>query len=312
MALDIVNIRKVPFTISIILAAVSIVILASMGLRQGIDFTGGSLLEVRFDGERPASSEVRELLDPMADTLGSFQVQSSNEDGMLLRTAFLSEQQHQELLVTLQDAYPSEEGSRVHEDRFETIGPTISEQLRSRSFGAAVTITIAIILYIGYAFRKVSKPVQSWKYGITAIIALTHDTLITMAVFALLGKYYGVEVGIPFVVALLTIMGYSVNDTIVLFDRVRENLLKRGGKDFSTSVAAGISQSITRSINTSLTTLLVLVSLFFFGGESIKYFSLALIVGIIAGTYSSIFLASPLLVEWHRFAESRREKARNR
>jgi len=189
----------------------------------------------------------------------------------------------------------------VLEERFETIGAAISSHLRERSMYAAVAVVLAIILYIGYTFRKVSKPVQSWKYGVTAIIALFHDVIITMAVFAVLGHYAGVEVGISFVVALLTIMGYSVNDTIVVFDRIRENLIKRGSDQFDETVNMGVKQSITRSLNTSLTTLLVLVALFVFGGESIHYFSLTLIVGIVVGTYSSIFLASPLLVEWANY-----------
>jgi preprotein translocase subunit SecF len=170
-------------------------------------------------------------------------------------------------------------------------------------------VVVAIILYVAYAFRKVSKPISSWKYGIAAIVALIHDVTIVMAVFAILGKTAGVEVDIPFVVALLTILGYSVNDTIVVFDRVRESLLGRVGSNFEENVNTGVNKSITRSINTSLTTLVVLVSLYFFGGASVQYFALALIIGIIAGTYSSIFLASPLLVAWHQFDVRRAKRA---
>jgi len=307
--IDIVKIRKIPFAISAVLVIASVALLATFGLKQGIDFTGGSLMEVTFTAERPDASAIRETVAPLEEDYGTILVQPTGEDAALLRTSFLTEQQHQSLLETLQEAYPAEDGSvGVVEDRFETIGPTISEQLRSRSLSAGIVVIIAIILYIGYAFRKVSRPVASWKYGITAIVALVHDTVITMGVFAVLGKYYGVEIDIPFVVALLTIMGYSVNDTIVLFDRVRENLLKLGGKDFGATVAAGIRQSITRSMNTSLTTLLVLFSLLLFGGDSIHYFALALIIGIISGTYSSIFLASPLLVEWHNRGLKKRRK----
>lgn len=307
--IDVVKTRNVPFVISSLLAVASIVLLAMFGLKQGIDFTGGSLMEVTFTQERPEANSIRETVAPLEDSYGTILVQPTGEDAAILRTSFLSEEQHQALLETLQNAYPAEDGSLgVVEDRFETIGPTISEQLRSRSLSAGIVVIIAIILYIGYAFRRVSQPVSSWKYGVTAIVALVHDTLITMGVFAVLGEFYGVEIDIPFVVALLTIMGYSVNDTIVLFDRVRENLLKRGGKDFGATVSAGIRQSFTRSINTSLTTLLVLFALLLFGGDSIHYFALALIIGIISGTYSSIFLASPLLVAWHQMSLKKRNK----
>ena len=208
MALDIVKIRKVPFVLSSLLVILSIVLLATFGLKQGIDFTGGALMEVTFVEQRPEANNIRETLAPLEAEYGTIQVQTVGESGALLRMSFLSEAQHQNLLDTLQDAYQTEDGSAgVVEDRFETIGPTISEQLRNRSLSAGIVVIIAIIIYIGYAFRRVSQPVTSWKYGITAIIALVHDTIITMGVFAVLGKYYGVEIDIPFVVALLTIMG---------------------------------------------------------------------------------------------------------
>ena len=184
----------------------------------------------------------------------------------------------------------------VLEERFETIGPAVSENLRKRALQAIFGVIAAIITYIAYSFRKVSKPVQSWKYGLSAVIALMHDLIITMGVFSLISYFYGVEVNIPFIVALLTVLGYSVNDTIVVFDRIRENLIRRGTDNFEETVNVGVTQSLTRSINTSLTVLLVLIALFLFGGEAIHYFTLTLIVGITIGTYSSIFLASPFLV----------------
>ena len=192
------------------------------------------------------------------------------------------------------------------EQRFETIGPVISTQLKNRSIYIILTVIVTIVLYVAYAFRKVSRPVQSWKYGISAIIALVHDVVITFGTFAILGKFLGVEVDIAFVVALMTILGYSVNDTIVVFDRVRENLIKKGSDKFVEAINEGVSQTVARSINTSLTTLLVLIALFLFGGDSIHYFSLALIVGIVAGTYSSIFLAAPLLATWQDISNRKR------
>jgi preprotein translocase subunit SecF len=195
--------------------------------------------------------------------------------------------------------------NRVIEKRVETIGASVSSHLKSRAFSTAIVVMLAIIVYVAYAFRKVSKPVKSWKFGVTAIIALIHDVTIVMGIFVLLGYYLGVEVNIPFVVALLTILGYSVNDTIVVFDRVRENLITYGYDRFEEVVNRGVNDTLVRSLNTSVTTLLVLVALFLFGGGTIKYFSLALIAGVIVGTYSSIFLASPLLVEWEKLRRKR-------
>jgi preprotein translocase subunit SecF len=191
-------------------------------------------------------------------------------------------------------------------ERFETIGPVIGEELRKRTLQALVLGVIGIIIYIAWAFRRVSRPVPSWQYGLAAIIALVHDVVITIGVFAALGYWLGVEVGAPFVAALLTILGYSVNDTIVVFDRVREHLLDKEQArrlSFGQLVSVASRRSVTRSVNVSLTTLLVLLAIFFFGGSSIQYFVLALIIGVTVGTYSSLFLASPLLVI---FAQKRR------
>ncbi|MBA3046872.1 protein translocase subunit SecF, partial [Candidatus Falkowbacteria bacterium] len=174
---------------------------------------------------------------------------------------------------------------------------------KRKSVLAIIIVLIAIVLYIAWTFRKVSKPVASWKYGLAAIIALFHDVIITVGIFAVLGKFFGVEINTAFVAAILTVLGYSVNDTIVVFDRVRENLPK-SEEDFEGTINTSVNQTITRSINTSITTLLVLLSIVFFGGATIRDFILALSIGVFVGTYSSIFLASPILVIW--------EKIRNR
>ena len=349
--ISIIQKRNVSFMISGLLVLGSIVSLVLFGLKPGIDFTGGSLLEVRFTGQRPSPDKVETALADLS--LGSVVVQPTNEDGYILRTRFINEEEHQQILARLRSSFETaaaqdaengsflleatgengepvlveaeslsgEEGAvsqegqdetaqtapveRVLEERVETIGPSISQELISRSWKAGIGVLLLIVLFIAYSFRRVSKPVESWKYGVAAVIALAHDVLITMGGFALLGKWYGVEVDIPFIVALLTILGYSVNDTIVVFDRVRENLIKSGGSNFLDVVNRGVNQTILRSINTSFTTLLVLVAMYFFGGESIRYFSLALIIGIFFGTYSSIFIASPILVSWE---EERRRK----
>ncbi len=325
--INIIKYRKIPFTISAILFVVSLILILTIGLKPSIDFTGGSLLEVSFTGERPTVTEVQTSLAEIDFDLGEVIVQPSEESNILLRMRFVSEEEHQLVLAQIRKSFEVSndesnllvegEGdvivevetgdnienfnqNRVLEERIETIGPAISSHLRSRAIYAVIAVVIAIVLYVAYAFRKVSKPVQSWKYGLSAVVALVHDVTFTMGIFVLLGKYLNVEVGIPFVVALLTILGYSVNDSIVVFDRVRENLIKRSAERFSEMVNMGVNQTLVRSFNTSLTTLIVLFALFLFGGESIKYFALALIVGILSGTYSSIFLASPLLVVWER------------
>lgn len=313
--INIIKYKKIPFIASSILFVVSLILILTIGLKPSIDFTGGSLLEVSFTSERPTVTEVQESLSTIDFDLGEVVVQPSEEKNMMLRMRFVTEEEHQLVLVKIRETFETKElleeemsedsfveanerGQRVLEERIETIGPAISSQLRSRAIYAVIAVVIAIVFYVAYAFRKVSKPVQSWKYGLTAVIALVHDVTITMGIFTLLGKYLNVEIGIPFVVALLTILGYSVNDSIVVFDRIRENLIKRTADKFKTMVNMGVNQTLVRSFNTSLTTLIVLSALFLFGGESIKYFALALIIGIISGTYSSIFLASPLLTVW--------------
>ena len=169
--------------------------------------------------------------------------------------------------------------------------------MKQKSVNAIFFVLLAIVLYISWAFRKVSRPVESWKYGLGAVIALAHDVLITAGVFSVLGHFYGIEVGIPFIAALLTILGFSVHDTIVVFDRTRENLLKSSkNEQFAEIVNKSLNETLVRSINTSMTVIITLLAIYLFGGASIKYFALALLVGVTFGTYSSIFVASALLV----------------
>ena len=297
----------------------SIIALALWGLNFGIDFTGGSLLEVKFKAPRPDIEAVNSALADL--DLGSLIVQPVGENNMILRFQDTSEEKHQAVLVRLNSlvsgtaATSSEQMATstetvgtsttpvvltgLEELRFDSVGPTIGQELKSRSLTAIVIVLLAIVLYIAWAFRKVSKPVASWKYGVAANIALFHDVLITLGVFSVLGHFYGMEINSPFVAAILTVLGYSVNDTIVVFDRIRENLPK-SDEDFEGTVNTSVNQTITRSINTSLTTLLVLLAILFFGGTTIRSFVLALSIGVFIGTYSSIFLASPILVVWEK------------
>ncbi len=302
--IDIIKYKHIPFIFSAVLFLTSVVLLITIGLKPGIDFTGGTLMELDFSESRPDLAQMQEVLD--AQELGTVLVQPVDSTGYIIKMAYLNEDQHQQVLNAIRTNFQQGE-ERILEKRLETVGPSISNELTERATKTGVVVVLAIVIYVAYAFRKVTQPISSWKFGVTAIIALLHDVLITMGVFVLLGKYAGVEVDIPFIVALLTILGYSVNDTIVVFDRIREKLLLRGGQGFADTINKSIHETIPRSINTSGTTVLVLLALFLFGGESIRYFALALIIGIGFGTYSSIFLASPLLLVWHTLDEKFRK-----
>ena len=297
---NIIGNKKIPFLISGVLFVLSLVALIVFGLKPGIDFTGGSLLELSFSETRPPVSDVEKLLAPLK--LGKTIIQPSGDRGLILKMRFISEREHQSLLIGFRASYELG-ANKVLEDSFETIGPAVSEQLRSRAVSTVISVMLAILLFVAYAFRRVSRPVKSWNYGMAALVALIHDVVITVGAFTLMSKFLGVEADIPFVVAVLTVLGYSVNDTIVVFDRIRENLIKRPHPTFAGTVNAAINETFVRSINTSMTVLLVLTALFFFGGVTIHYFALTLIVGIFIGTYSSIFVASPVLVSWYEWRQ---------
>jgi len=284
--------RKIWLAVSSILTVVSIAVIFSFGLNFGVDFKGGSLLEVKFIGERPDIALIKDSLKDI--DISGLVVQPVEEDGVILRFKEVSEELHSAILLAL-DGISSDEENFLEELSFDSVGPSIGQELKRKSIYAIFWVLTAIILFIAWVFRGVSKPVESWKYGIIAIIALFHDIIIILGVFALLGEFLGTEINAPFIAALLTVLGYSVNDTIVVFDRLRENLPK-SKEDFENTVNTSVNQTLTRSINTSLTTLLVLVSIIIFGGSSVKDFILALSIGVLIGTYSSIFLASPLLV----------------
>lgn len=295
--------RKIPFTISILLVIASFVLVFTLGLKPGLDFTGGTLLEFNFSEARPQISEVQQALAPL--NLGSMVLQQTGDKGYLLKTQYIDETQHQNVLTNLRKSF--EKGNnKVLENKIETIGPSVSSELKAQAVKMGIAVVIGIVLYIAYSFRKVSRPIASWKFGVAAVVALVHDVIITVGIFVLLGHYFGVEVDIAFVVAMLTILGYSVNDTIVVFDRIREKLIRSSSKVFAETVNIAVNETIARSINTSLTVMLTLLALFFYGGSSIHYFSLALIIGVFFGTYSSIFVASSLLVSWEEWERKNR------
>lgn len=282
----IVKYRKIFFAISALLIIASAVAIAVFGLRSGIDFKGGSLLEVEYTGTRPEVATLNEAVAPLG--LGDVRIQHAGERDVIVRTKSLTEDEH----AALSAALSQDGGAELKEKRFTTIGPIIGAELRSRAWIAIALVILGIVIFIAFAFRHVSEPVASWKYGMIIVVSLLHDIIIPTGVVALLG----IEIDTLFVIALLAIMGLSVHDSIVVFDRIRENLRLKKWRDFSETVGKSLEQTFVRSINTSLSIVLVLIALYFFGPESTKNFSLILLIGMFFGTYSSIFLGSPLLV----------------
>ncbi len=293
--ISIVKTRKIWYGAAAVYLLVAIAAIVGYGFKPGIDFTGGTLLEVDFAEQRPATAEVYDALKSL--DLGTIVAQPADEQAMLIRLPFLNAEQHQDVLTRLDTLNGP---AAVVETRYETIGPSISSELKSKSISAIVLVIVGIMLYITWTFRKVSKPVPSWAYGSIVVVALVHDVIVPAGVMAVLGHFVGYEIDTLFVVALLTILAFSVNDTIVTFDRIRENLVRAPQPDFADTVDNSIAETITRSIATSFAVLLTMFAVYFFGGETVKHFMLIMIVGMIAGTYSSIFLASPLLVDLAR------------
>lgn len=266
----------------------SIISVAVFGLELGIEFTGGSILELRYEGEQSPLESIREQLSGME--IGLVSVQQAGDKGVLIRTQYLSEEAHQKVLIAL--------GEGVQELRFESIGPTIGKELRGQAVILLLLSLGAIVLYVMFAFRKLTRPVRFWQWSLATLLALLHDIAIPLGVLAYLGQFHGAQITIPVVVALLTVVGYSVNDTVVVFDRVRENLIKRVGVDFADTVWQSLRQTFVRSLNTSLTVLLVVLAILFFGGETLRYFALTMTLGIVAGSWSSLFIAPFLLEKW--------------
>ncbi len=284
----VVTYRKFFYILSIITIAASIAAVFIWGLNLGIDFKGGSIIEIEYAEGRPDQTVLSQALAPLELAAS---VRPTGDNSYLIKMRSIDQEEKADLMSALSAfGVPSEK-------RFDSIGPVLGNEALRKSVFSIVLVILAIVLFIAYAFRKVSEPISSWKYGIVAIIALVHDVIIPVGVFAVLGHFAGYEIDTLFITALLVVLGFSVHDTIVVFDRVRENLKDASAKKpFQEIVGESISQTFTRSINTSLTTLLALVVLYFVGGSATEHFSLALIIGIVAGTYSSIFIGSPLLV----------------
>ena len=290
------------YIVSGILIVATIISLFVFGLKFGIEFVGGSNMEISFSaeggsalgGQRPTNADMQKTLEDF--NLGEITIQPLGTNDAILQFKGVDEATHQQILAKLDETY------KVSEKSFQYIGPSVGQELRNKTEIAILIALLAITIYIAFAFRKVSKPVNSLKYGVTSLIALFHDILIPIGVFSVLGHFYNVEITIPIIAALLTVLGFSVHDTIVIFDRIRENILRKGMAQFEDTVNWSLNQTLGRSLSTVFSTLLVLFAIYFFGGTTLKYFSLALIVGITSGAYSSIFIASPLLVSWYKWS----------
>ncbi|OGH24396.1 MAG: protein-export membrane protein SecF [Candidatus Levybacteria bacterium RIFCSPLOWO2_01_FULL_39_24] len=290
------------FGLSLLVIITGLIAIFLWGLNLSIEFTGGSRLTLAFN-DVVGDKQIKIVDEALkAEKIKIASIEKSNKL-IFVRTSPIDQNQNNKFINTLSKNFKD-----VKEREFETIGPVIGQETTFNALKAIIIASVLIILYITWSFRQVPKPASSFRFGVCAIIALIHDVLVVVGVFAILGHFFGVEIDSLFVTAILTVIGFSVHDTIVVFDRIRENLKKMGASDFSKTVNDSIIQTIDRSLNTSLTVLLVLVALLLFGGESIRWFVVALLIGITAGTYSSIFTASPLLVLWQEISDKRKRK----
>jgi len=292
--MHIIKFRKIYYALSLFITGAALAAVLVWGIRFGLDFTGGSSINYGFEEQAPSVAEVRAQLADV-DFLADYSLRTIGENSIVLRAQTLTDAQKETVTEKL------EESLGAREDSFSTIGPALGAELRTNAIISVFVAILFIVLFIAFAFRHVSKPVPSWKYGIITVIALLHDIIVPLGVFAAMGYFFGVEVDTLFVVALLVIIGYSINDTIVVFDRIRENLaavtdVKKRVADFEKIVGKSLRETIARSINTSLTTIIALAALYYFGGTVTQPFAIALIAGVLTGAYSSIFLAAPLLV----------------
>lgn len=289
--LNIVGNKKKFFLISSVLVGASIIAIATFRFREGVDFSGGSLWQFKTP-QVIQTADIESLLKSNFGITNAIVNYDSTNGTFLTRLPVVSENDHQKYLAALENKWP---GSS--ELSFQSIGPSVGADLRNNAVIAIVLVLIGISLYIAYAFRKASRPVSSWKYGWMTLITLFHDVSIPAGLLAVLGRTHLVEIDSNFIVALLVVMGFSVHDTIVVFDRIRENLIvNRGRETFGKTVNDSVNQTLARSVNTSLTLILVLLALYFTGPVNLHYFVLTLLVGVTTGIYSSIFIASPGLV----------------
>jgi preprotein translocase subunit SecF len=300
--LNIIGKRKIYFLISALVILPGIISLFLWGLRLSIDFTGGTRATLLFPQSvsEETAEEVGSIFREEDVEVSSLRQSDSR---LIVQTSPLDKEKEERVFERLE-----EEVGEFRKEEIETIGPVIGSETTLNAFKAIVIASLLIILYIAYSFRAVPKPASSWRFGVCAIIALIHDVLVVVGIFSILGHFFGVEIDSLFVTAILTVIGFSVHDTIVVFDRVRENLRHRIGAPFADVVNDSILQTLVRSLNTSFTAILVLLTLLLFGGESVRWFIFALLIGIISGTYSSIFNAAQFLVVWEEWSRKRSRK----
>ena len=300
--MNIIGKRKIYYLISLFFIIPGILSILVFGLKLSPDFTGGSRMALLFEsgvgGEH--ISFITQALE--SQSINVISVEPS-QNLAIVRTPPIDEKQNAKFISKLKEEY-----SGAVQEEFSTIGPVIGAETTQNAIKAVVFATILVVVYISFVFRKVPKPASSIRFGISTVVALVHDVLVVLGVFAILGYLFSVEIDALFITALLTIIGFSVHDTIVVFDRIRENLGKNVDDSFAKVVNDSILQTITRSLGTSVTVLFVLIALLIFGGESIRWFVVALVVGIVTGTYSSIFTASTVLVDWHNWSLRRNKK----
>jgi preprotein translocase subunit SecF len=289
--MDFINKRKIFYGFSIAMIVTSFLCLLTFGFNWGIDFTGGSLWELTTADIKNDTIKIVNYLEDKE--LGQINVQTTNENSLILRFSNISEEKHVQLFKGLQEKLPL-----IQERKFESIGPSIGQELKSKSIWAVFLVFFGILAYLSYAFHNSSFRIPSYRYGILAVLVLMHDAVFIIGLFSLLGKLKGWEVNSDFLVALLVVAGYSVHDTIVVFDRVRENIRLKTKDNLTQIINLSVNQTLLRSLNTSLTTVFPLIALYFLGPISIKILVIAMISGVIIGTYSSICLAAPLLYDW--------------
>jgi preprotein translocase subunit SecF len=284
--------RKWYYLVSLTLVSLGLFAIIFWGLKPSIDFTGGSKLELRGTND---TAKAVEFISQ--NGISGAVSQKTGSDGLTVRFSEINEEKHRELSQKMTEYY----GPGVTEVGFETVGPTISKELTRNAFVAIAAAALIIIIYIGYSFRRVPKPANSWEFGIAAIFALAHDTIIVVGSFAFLGKFMNTEVDPLFITGLLTVIGFSVHDTIVIFDRIRENFIQKGSTDYEAVVNESLFEMLPRTLNTSFLVWSILLILFLFGGVTVHNFLLTLVIGIFVGTFSSLLVASPLLITWQKY-----------
>lgn len=300
--LDIIGRKNLYFLISFLVIIPGLVSLFLFGLKLSIEFTGGSRTTLTFSKSvtPETTAKVKEIFAKNEAEIVT--AQASGND-LILRAGLITEKQDAAIVADIQKM-----DAGAKQESFESIGPTIGAETTMKAFYSILLASLLIVIYIAVSFRKMPRPASSLRFGICAILAVLHDVLAVIGIFSILGHFMHVEVDSLFITAILTMIGFSVHDTIVVFDRIRENLLRVSGVPFATIVNTSILQTIVRSLNTSLTAILVLLTLLVFGGESVRWFVVALLLGIVSGTYSSIFNAAPLLVVWHEWDQKRKSK----